>query len=30
MGCGWAGVIRCTIGMVMIGLWWLWAFVINR
>ncbi|HNR47091.1 MAG TPA: DUF456 domain-containing protein [Anaerolineaceae bacterium] len=30
MGCGWAGVIRFTIGMVMIGLWWLWAFVINR
>jgi len=30
MGCGWAGVTRFGIGIVMILLWWIWAFLINR
>ncbi len=28
LGCGWAGVTRFGIGIVMIILWWMWAFVI--
>jgi uncharacterized protein YqgC (DUF456 family) len=28
-GCGWAVVLRFVIGVVMIGLWVLWAFVLS-
>jgi hypothetical protein len=29
-GCGWSAVVRAVMGLVMIGLWVLWAFVFYR